>query len=154
LSTVHCPQSTAHCPLPTAHSPLSITHCPLSTVHCPQSTAHCPLPTAHSPLSITRCPLSTVHCPQSIAPCPLSTVHSPVYADSDQIKDGRRTARHVHRYVEVAHEAGESPRPVDLQQKDFYCSELQGNPGVPMNCVAEEDKRRERRTKAIPIVSK
>ena len=40
--------------------------------------------------------------------------HHTVYSDNDQIKDGRRTARHVHRYVEVTHEAGESPRPVDL----------------------------------------
>ena len=31
-----------------------------------------------------------------------------------RVLDLRRTARHVHRYVEVTHEAGESPRPVDL----------------------------------------
>ena len=124
LSTVHCPPPTAHSPLSTAHCPLPSSQCPLSTVYFPLSMAHCPLSTAQFPVPTAHCQLSTSHCLWPTAHFPLSTAHSPVYADSDQIKDGRRAARHVHRYVEVAHEAGQSPRPVDLQQKDFYCSEL------------------------------
>jgi hypothetical protein len=86
----------------------------MPTIHCPLPTLYCPLPTAHC-LVLTLLP---------IAHYPLPNVHSPVYADSDQSKDRGRAARHVHCKVEVAHEAGESPRPVDLQQNFFYCSEL------------------------------
>jgi hypothetical protein len=51
------------------------------------------------------------------------TRHSPVYADGDQVKDGRCAARHIHCYVEVTHEVRQAPRAVDLQQTYRYSGE-------------------------------